>query len=163
MMLLFRVICAAAMVAGTLLAHVGPTDAHHDLRFIQLSSLTAAAAVGFVNLASRQGWGLVVAVVNGLWAGLIAIVLSALIYVVLHMGEAMMTTAAPDFSDFMSSFGSIVSQLLRERYYLGHLGQHLAATAVVGLVTEIIHWMLVHVRQSRSARRLHAADTGPKV
>ncbi|MEO1472285.1 MAG: hypothetical protein AAFV86_24930, partial [Pseudomonadota bacterium] len=83
-MLTFRVICAVLMAwaVNWVMSRPEAVPLISELPIMATIGPIAAAGVGFVNLASRQGWGVVVAVANGVWAGLLSIVVSGVLYMI---------------------------------------------------------------------------------
>lgn len=120
----------------------------------------AGALVGFVNLARRQGWGGIVAVANGMWAGFLSVVLTSVIFVITRATDS--TARVGDTNtDFLGkviseSVALVIDQLASFPLLVLCLG----SAAVVGLVTEVIHWALVKLRKrkgikERNTRRAH--------
>lgn len=111
----------------------------------------AGALVGFVNLAKRQGWGFVVAVANGIWAGVLAVFLTGIILLGANV-FGVSTIGDPDF-DFMADRMAENVQVLVDTIALpGLLVVCIGAGAVVGVVTEFIHWALVRLRRHRGVK-----------
>lgn len=153
MMLLFRAICAASLMLGFYVAHLIDPGTEQQLRYMPTIALVTAGMVGFGNLATRQGWGLIVAVVNGLWAGLATIVLASVAFVAVHMVAELYAIGGVTFPVFLETFDATIADLLGQAYEVRNLLVHLVICVAVGVVTEIVHWLLVHVRHARAARR----------
>ncbi|MFQ5566935.1 MAG: hypothetical protein ACE5EU_11295 [Paracoccaceae bacterium] len=109
----------------------------------------AGAIVGFVNLAKRQGWGLIVSVVNGMWTGLLVIALSGFIYLAVRMGGVVWHNLIKDFESFLRVLGSEAQPLVEISTDFRLIGITVGATAVTGLLSEILHWILVRLRRYR--------------
>ena len=109
----------------------------------------AGATVGYFNLAVRQGWGFIVAFANGIWAGVLSILLSGIFDIAFVTMKAMRENTLADFEAFMTLFGETTRPMLDEVANVPLLVVSLGATALVGVVTEIIHWLLVRVRTKK--------------
>jgi hypothetical protein len=148
-MLAFRIICAGA-VAWAVLWVLSQPDAAELLRNVPDMAMLAPIAGGYVgafNLAVRQGWGMVVALANGVWAGILSIVASGVLYTSVAVARAIATGEIGGIGRFFDIFGDTVELLLAELSNAGLLTLSLAATASAGLLTEIIHWLMVRVRR----------------
>ena len=110
----------------------------------------AGATVGYFNLAVRQGWGFIVAFANGIWAGVLSIILSGIFDVGFVTMKAMRENTLQDFEGFMALFGETTGPMLDEVANVPLLVVSLGATALVGVVTEVIHWLLVRVRTKKA-------------
>ncbi|MEO1468980.1 MAG: hypothetical protein AAFV86_07990, partial [Pseudomonadota bacterium] len=109
----------------------------------------AAAGVGFVNLASRQGWGVVVAVANGVWAGLLSIVVSGVLYMIWAVGGGVVSGVVDDFSMFMRLTSSEIAPLFELVVNVPLIILTITATSVLGVLSELLHWALVRIRRNR--------------
>lgn len=153
-MLVFRFICAVLMAWAVNWALSRPEAANMVQELPELTTLApiAAAVVGFFNLAVRQGWGLVVAIANGIWAGVLSIFLSGVMFMLVKIVDAIRTSVIKNFDGFLQVFRSEVEPLvalLLENVPM--IIVSLATTAVIGAVTELLHWVLVRMRQRRSS------------
>lgn len=157
-MLIFRLICAVMVAwamnwvmarpeAAVLIAEVP------EMIFI---GPIAGGVVGFFNLAKRQGWGLIVSVANGMWTGLLAIALAGFMYLTMKMGNIIIHNLIKDFEAFLRVLGQEASPLIELAADYKLIGLTIGTTAVAGLVSEILHWLLVRMR------RLREDDDGPK-
>ena len=147
-MLVYRLLCAVLMAWAVNWALSRP-EAQQMLEAIpQMETLgpIAAATVGYFNLAVRQGWGFIVAFANGIWAGVLSIVLSGIFGVAFETFIAMREQRLADFEAFMTLFGETTRPMLDEVANVPLLVVSLGATALIGVVTEVIHWLLVRVR-----------------
>jgi len=160
-MLLFRFICAFLMAWGINWAMGRPEAAvlRDDFPEFALIAPFAAAYVGLQNLARRQGWGSVVAVANGVWAGVMTLGLSLLAFLFIKVVQ---TPQAGTFdADFLlRQIGEHAADMIDAMASLPLLVICLGATTVVSLVSEFIHWALVHLRRlrgikERNTRRAH--------
>ncbi len=153
-MLLFRVLCAIFVAWAVNWAMGRPEAAalQEDLpEFVAIAPF-AGALVGFINLAKRQGWGGIVAVANGMWAGVLTMLLTMMIY----SGLAMFGT--PGIGDFdlaflMGLFSEAIVEVVDRLASFPLVIVTLGACSVVGLVTEIIHWALVRLRRRRGVKQ----------
>ncbi len=153
-MLLFRVLCAIFVAWAVNWAMGRPEAAamQQDVpEFVAIAPFVGAL-VGFVNLAKRQGWGGIVAVANGIWVGVLTMLLTMLIVAGL---AAFGTPGIGDFDFgfilglFSESIVEVVDRLANLPLAIVTLG----ACSVVGLVTEIIHWALVRLRRRRGGKQ----------
>ena len=112
----------------------------------------AAAAVGYFNLAVRQGWGFIVAFANGIWAGVLSIGFAGVLAMFVAYVQAVRINALRSFENFMLLFGETIQPMLDALPNVPLLIVSLGASAIVGVVTEIIHWLLVRVKSKRGGR-----------
>lgn len=149
-MLLFRFICGILMAWAINVALAQPEAALliKEAPDFEVMASIAGAFVGFANLAVRQGWGLIVAVANGIWSGVLTIFISIFLYLV-----AVPVLTSWRIIDHFNDFMRIVSQALEPLLLLVIDAQLLIvvliACAVVGVVTEVIHWALVHLMRRK--------------
>lgn len=119
----------------------------------ELSSLLiaplSAAFVGFFNLAVRQGWGFIVAFANGIWAGVLSIFVSGTLFMTLKIIEGLQANEIRDFDQFLQKFSSEIEPMAAELSNIPLVIVSLGACAVAGVVTEVIHWVLVRFKQGR--------------
>ncbi len=157
-MLVFRVICAVmvAWAINLVLARPEAVVLVTEVPQMIVIGPIAGAVVGFFNLAKRQGWGLIVSVVNGMWTGVLAIALSGFIYLALRMFGVVWHNLIKDFEAFMRVLGSEAQPLVELTTDYRLIGLTVAATAVTGVISEILHWTLVRLRRMRG-------DEEPKV
>ncbi|MEM9371989.1 MAG: hypothetical protein AAGA26_12625 [Pseudomonadota bacterium] len=154
-MLLFRFICAIflAWSVNVALARPEATSLLTEAPDFAVMGPIAAAFVGFVNLARRQGWGVIVAVANGIWSGILTIFVAIFLY--LFAVPVLRNWLVIDhFDDFMRIVSQSLEPLLAELADAQLLIVIMAATAIVGVVTEVIHWSLVRLLRSK----LHPDD-----
>lgn len=154
-MLLFRFLCAIFMAWAINVAFGRPeaTLLIEEVPELAVIGPVAAAFVGFVNLAKRQGWGIVVAIANGTWAGILTLFTMVLVYLAVVEVLANMR-AIGDYEDLVRIFGSAAEPLFERLVNVPLLTVIVAATAMVGILTEILHWCLVRLRRDG----LHAED-----
>ncbi|MEL6478504.1 MAG: hypothetical protein AAFR17_14340 [Pseudomonadota bacterium] len=149
-MLLFRVLCAILLAWGINVALSRPEAAALAAEAPELLVIAplAAAAVGFINLAKRQGWGVIVAIANGVWAGVLTLALALLIFMLfVEIGGNF--RAIGDYGDFARVFGSAAEPLVELVVDLPLIAVVVTAAAVVGVLTEILHWCLVRLLRGR--------------
>ncbi|GMG84727.1 hypothetical protein LNKW23_39430 [Paralimibaculum aggregatum] len=120
----------------------------------------AGALVGFVNLARRQGWGGIVAVANGMWAGFLSIVITSVIFVFTRAADSTARVGDTDTDFVFKIISESVAEVVDNLASFPLLVLCIGASAVVGLVTEVIHWALVKLRKrkglkERNDRRAH--------
>lgn len=106
----------------------------------------AAATVGYFNLAVRQGWGFIVAFANGIWAGMLAVLLSGVFHIIVFLARAFQARVIKSFESFVTLFGETASPLLDQVINVPLLVVTFGATAIVGVITEVVHWLLVRFR-----------------
>jgi uncharacterized YccA/Bax inhibitor family protein len=150
-MLVFRVICAIMVAWAINLVLARPEAAVLISEVPQMIYIgpIAGAVVGFFNLANRQGWGLIVSVVNGMWTGVMAIVLAGFMFLAIRMGDVVIHNLIKDFEAFMRVLGSEADPLIKISTNLRLIGLTVAATAITGVISEILHWTLVRLRRMR--------------
>ncbi len=157
-MLVFRVICAIMVAWAINLVLARPEAAVLISEVPQMIYIgpIAGAVVGFFNLANRQGWGLIVSVANGMWTGVMAIALAGFMFLAIRMGDVVIHNLIRDFEAFMRVLGSEADPLIKTSTNLRLIGLTVVATAVTGVISEILHWTLVRLRRMRG-------DEEPKV
>ena len=144
-MFIFRVVCAILMAwavnialglhpDGKLLLETFP-----DMRYF---APAAGALVGFFVLARRQGWGPLVAFANGIWGGILSIIVAALIFMGAYVFQAYSSNAIKDFDGFVRILNEAWYPLQKEGISLPLVIFMLGAGAIVGVVTETVHWVL---------------------
>lgn len=151
MLLVFRVICAV-LVAWAMNWAMGRPEAATIQEEVPLYAAIvplAGAIVGFLNLAKRQGWGFIVAVANGLWAGALSLFLAGFITVAIMVEDASRDSIAFNFENLLRVMARETADIVDRVAYLPLIVVALGATAVVGLVSEVIHWALVRLRKRR--------------
>jgi hypothetical protein len=117
----------------------------------------AGAVVGFFNLAKRQGWGLIVAVANGAWTGLLSIAVAGILYLTYKMTGTVMNGLIADFRAFLRVLGQEGKPLIESLVNYRLIGITIAATTVVGVVSECLHWSLVKLRRYRGEEDIEEA------
>ncbi len=148
-MLAFRIICAGAVAWAAVWVLSQPEAAELLRRLPDMAMLApiAGAYVGAFNLAVRQGWGTVVALANGIWAGILSIFASGVLYISVAMARGAANGEIDGVGRFLDRFGDTVELLLAELSDLGLVTLSLGAMAAAGMVTEVIHWLMVRVRR----------------
>ena len=112
----------------------------------------AGAVVGYFNLAVRQGWGFIVAFANGIWAGVLSIAVSGALYMCVRIVNGIRAQEIDDFDAFLNAFSAAFDPMIQQLVNLPLLITSLGATAVVGVITEVVHWLLVRVRQGKGGQ-----------
>jgi hypothetical protein len=150
-MLIFRLICAV-MVAWAINWVLSRPEAAllvGEIPEMVWAGPLAGAVVGFFNLAKRQGWGLIVAVANGVWTGILSISFAGFIYLSYKMVGMVAYGLVQDFKDFMrilnQQAGPLIDVSVDPRLIVITIG----ATAVAGVISECLHWSLVRLRRHR--------------
>lgn len=151
LMLGFRLICAVAAAWAVNWTLNQPVAANliHLVPQMTFVAPAAAAVIGFVALAKRQGWGLIVAAANGLWTLILTVALTWLVYLSMRMGNHFAHGLIANFKDFMRILGSEIKPLAKGWIDLRLIGMLLGATVAASVVTEILHWILVRLRRLR--------------
>ncbi|MFK7942939.1 MAG: hypothetical protein AB8B85_08530 [Paracoccaceae bacterium] len=150
-MILFRILCAI-LLAWAVNWSLSRPEAQDLLRAVpELGVLAplAAAMVGYFNLSVRQGWGVIVAFANGVWAGVLAIFLTGSIHILIVVVQNLRGGIIRSFNDFLTVFGEVAQPMVDQLGNLQLLIVSLGATSVVGVVTEVLHWLLVRFRQGK--------------
>src|SRR5690606_17988048 len=115
-MLLYRLLCALllAWAAGWSLAR--PEAAALVMELPEMSALgpASAAFVGFVSLSARQGWGIVVAFANGIWAGALSIGIAGTLYMLIALTQAVRDGLISSFDRFVLVFSDNVEPLIEQ-------------------------------------------------
>lgn len=150
-MLVYRILCAVLMAWAVNWSLSRPEAATLMRELPEMLALApiAAAFIGFFSLSLRQGWGFVVGFANGVWAGVLAIALSGTVYMVIKLTQAARQGLIISFDRFMLVFGDTVEPLLDQLVNLPLLIVSLGAAAIVGVATEMLHWLLVKFRRRR--------------
>ena len=155
-MITFRIICAVFMAwaAGWAFGRPEAGALLEELPRIEPIGIACAAWVGAFSLAVRQGWGMIVALANGVWAGVLAIALSGLVFMMVLATQSIGVVSS--FERWLAIFESDLEPVFEQMIArLDLMGLTILATALVGLLTEAIHWGLVRLR--REGERLHEA------
>lgn len=150
-MLIFRVFCAI-MLAAAMKWSLGQPEAAVLLEEIEemvFYGLLAGAIVGFFILSKRQGNGIFIGTLNGIWNGVLAIFLAAAIYLGVKMWTSVSIGLIPDFEAFLRVVSMEARPLIDEASNYILIGKALGASAVIGLITEFLRLCL---RWSRKAR-----------
>ena len=150
-MLLYRILCAVLLAWSVNWSLVRPEAADLLRAVPEMAFLGpfAGAFVGFFSLSARQGWGVIVALANGVWAGVLSIALSGTAYMVIQLTQAVREGIITSFDKLVNVFSDAVEPLIEQLAHAPLLIVSLAAAAIVGLVTEFLHWLLVRFRRKR--------------
>lgn len=147
-MITFRIICAVLM-AWAISWAFGRAEAGPLLQAlpqIEPIGLACAAWIGAFSLAVRQGWGMIVALSNGVWAGVLSIALSGLVYMMMLGTQNIGTVGS--FERWLAIFEADLEPVFEQLgARLDLMGLTILASALVGLLTEAIHWGLVRLRR----------------
>lgn len=150
-MVMFRLICAGVVAWAVNWVMSQPVAANllelvPDMRYI---APAAGALVGFFALAKRQGWGIIVAAANGLWTMILTVGIAWLIFLGITLFGHLAHGLIADFENFLRILGYETAPLAEGWVDLRLIGVMLGATVVAGVATEILHWVLVHIRRMR--------------
>ena len=150
-MLVFRIICAVMVAWAINLVLARPEAAVLVAEVPQMVYIgpIAGAVVGFFNLAKRQGWGLIVSVANGMWTGVMTIALAGFIYLAMRMFNVVWHNIIKDFEAFMRVLGSEAQPLVELTTDYRLIGITVGAVTVTGILSEILHWVMVRLRRYR--------------
>ncbi len=149
-MLVFRAICAVMVAWAIKIVLAMPAAAVLITEVPQMVYIgpIAGAVVGFFNLAKRQGWGLIVSVVNGIWTGVMTIALAGFIFLTFRMSKIVIYQIK-DFEGFMRVLGNEAEPLIEISTDYRLIAITVGATAITGIVSEVLHWVLVRLRRMR--------------
>ena len=156
-MIIFRIVCAVLM-AWAVNWSLSRNEAIELLRVLpemEILGPIAAAAIGFVNLSVRQGWGFIVAFANGVWASVLSVLFSGALYVVVEITRAFSNSVVRTFDNFLSIFSAVVQPLLTAVIDIPLLTISLGAGALVGVITEVVHWTLVRMKARKRGPRIN--------
>ncbi|MGF1446619.1 MAG: hypothetical protein ACFBRM_10520 [Pikeienuella sp.] len=161
-MLVFRLICGLFVAWAVNWAFSRPEAelVREEMpEFIAIAPF-AGALVGFVNLAKRQGWGGIVAIANGMWAGFLTLVLTSVVFTFSVTVDSMAKIGDTDTAFLFKVISESVALVIDTVGSFPLLVLLIGSTAVVGIVTELIHWALVKLRKrrgvkDRNTRRAH--------
>ncbi len=150
-MLIFRIICAVmvAWAINIVLARPEAAVLITEIPYMVYIGPIAGAVVGFFNLAKRQGWGMIVAVVNGMWTGVMAIALAGFLFLAMRMFDVVWHNLINEFEDFVRVLGQEAVPLIELSTDFRLIGITVGAVAVTGIVSEILHGALVRLRRYR--------------
>ena len=149
-MLVFRIICAVMVAWAINLVLARPEAAVLVAEVPQMVYIgpAAGAVVGFFNLAKRQGWGLIVSVANGMWTGVMTIALAGFLYLAMRMSR-LIIYSVKDFDAFLRVLGSEAKPLIDISTDFRLIGITIGAVTVTGIISEILHWVMVRLRRYR--------------
>ena len=150
-MLLFRIICGILMAwaVNFVLSRPEAQALLSEVPEFATIGPIAAAIVGIVNLATRQGWGVVVAVANGVWAGVLSILMSGVLYIGFIAGVGVMQGSIRNFQLFLRVTGDETAKLFDLVADVPLLVLTITATAILGVFSEVLHWTLVRIRKNK--------------
>ena len=148
-MLLYRVLCAflLAWAVGWSLGQEQAAALLETVPEMAVLGPVAGAFVGFISLSKRQGWGAVVGFANGIWAGALSILIAGTLYMLMALTQGAREGLVTSFDRFMIVFGDALEPLIEQAASLPLLIVSLGATAIVGVATEFLHWLLVRFRR----------------
>jgi len=137
-----------AWAVNWVLSHQEARPVLETLPVMSVISPISGALVGFFNLATRQGWGFIVAVANGVWAGLLSILVAGTVY---GLVVAFQTWRGPSnsYESFVRNMEGEMTPLFDLVINFPLLTLTITTTAVLGVVTELLHWTLVRFRKNR--------------
>lgn len=152
-MIVFRILCAVFVAWAMNVAFSRPEAAAliEEMPEAAVVAPIAGAFVGFINLAKRQGWGMIVAVANGIWAGVLSILLTGLMIIVLKVIDTA-RIGDVDYEFLADRMSENVITLVDTGGTLGLLVICIGAGAIVGVLTELLHWAMVRLRRYRGVK-----------
>lgn len=158
-MILFRVLCALLLAWAFNLA-LGRPEAEPVLRALdavepkipdlRVFGPIAAGVVGFLNLAVRQGWGMIVGLVNGIWSGLLSLAVGGFFVFCGAIYMRLQENLLKDFDDFLKHVALIRNPLLEAILDVKFIVVTLGMCAVVGVITEVAQWLVARVRGNKN-------------
>lgn len=161
-MFLFRVLCALLLAWAFNLA-LGRPEAVIVLQELAQNAETygmpkpdlliygpiAGGIVGFLNLAVRQGWGMIVGLANGIWAGALSIAVAALLMFIASVIDRISSSQLKDFQAFVKLSGQLREVIVEPMMNIQFIVVTLGIMAVVGVITEIAQWLVARVRNPK--------------
>lgn len=147
-MLVFRLICALLMAwaANWALGRPEAKELIETIPEMDRFGPIAAATIGYFVLAIRQGWGPIVAVANGIFAGILSIALSGVFFLGVTAIQGMRENTLQDADDFGRMISEEMGPMIDMVANVPLLVVSLGAMAAVGAITEFFHWVLVRMR-----------------
>jgi hypothetical protein len=133
-------VAAALVTEIPEMAHLGPFPGVGPI---------AGAVVGFLAIPRRNGMGVIIATLNGAWSGLLVIALSGVIYLAIRMFDALIHHLLKDFEAFLRVLSTEAKPLIDIGIDPKLIGITVGATAVVGLLSEILSWCRSAIRRHR--------------
>ena len=148
-MILFRLLCAflLAWAVSWAFSQEEAVVLLEEFPEMELIGILTAIWVGAFSLAKRQGWGMIVAVANGLWAGVLTIALSGVVFLIVLALRNVGTVGS--FRRWLQVFESDAEPVFEHMMNFELMLKTLGAAVFVGILTEAIHWTLVRIRRSR--------------
>jgi hypothetical protein len=158
-MLIFRLICGVmvAWAINWVLARPEATFLITEIDEMVWIGPLAGFIVGFFNLARRQGWGLIVGIANGVWTGVMCIAAAGSMYLAYTMSGMVAYGLVNDFKDFMRILWQQADPLIEVSVDWRLIGLTVGATAVTGVISEVLHWSLVKLRRNGEDENAEAA------
>ncbi len=152
-MLIYRLMCAAmvAWAMNWVLARPEALDLLEKAPELVAIGPIAGALVGFLNLAKRQGWGLVVSVANGLWTTVLAFITAFVMYLAYVMAGHVLHNIIANFEAFLRVLGQESGPVIALAADLRLFGWLCAAGAVTGVASEVLHWVVMRLRKARGS------------
>lgn len=150
-MLVFQLICAVVVAWAVNWVMGQPVAANllEEVPEMAYIAPIAGAIVGFMALAKRQGWGLIVAAANGLWTMILTVAAAWILYLGVTLLDHLVHGLIDDFENFLRILGAETRPLAEGWVDLRLAGVLLGATVVAAVVTEVLHWLLVRLRRMR--------------
>jgi hypothetical protein len=150
-MIVFRLICAVlvAWAISFVLARPEAAALLGDVPEMAVIGPIAGAIAGLANLPRRGGKGAIIMTVNGAWTGVLSIALAAFVYLTMQMSSAVTHGLVRDFENFLRILGTEAKPLIETMPNLKLIGMFVGATAIAGLVCELVFWVLRQIRRLR--------------
>jgi len=150
-MIVFRLICAVLVAWAISLVLARPEAAAllGDVPEMAVIGPIAGAIAGLINLPRRGGKGAIIMTVNGAWTGVLSIALAAFVYLTMQMSGAVSHGLVRDFENFLRILGTEAKPLIETMPNLRLIGMFVGATAIAGLVCELVFWVQRQIRRLR--------------
>jgi len=147
----FRLLCAA-MLAWALNWAIGRPEAAalvEEVPEMAYIAPTAGAIVGFIAIPRRGGWGIFISGFNGLWCGILSIALSGFLLLAYKTFDALAHNLLKDFEAFLRLIRQEAMPLIDIGVEVRLIGITVGAAAVVGFLSEFVHWCRARLRRYR--------------
>jgi hypothetical protein len=150
-MIIFRVICAVLIAWAIKLVLARPEAAIllGEVPEMAVIGPIAGAVAGAMYLPRRRGGGVIVMTIGGAWTGVLTIALAAFAYLTIQMSSAVTHGLVRDFENFLRILGTEAKPLIETLPNVRLIGMIVGASAVMGLVSEVVFWFLERIRRLR--------------
>lgn len=150
-MLVFRFACAILMAWAINWCLARPEAAFliEEVEEMRYMGPLAGALVGFFILYKRQGNGLIIGTLNGLWIGLLTIAVAGAMYLTVEMWGVVAQGLIKNFEHFLRALSAASKPLIETLSDVWLFAITLGATTLVGLVSEVLRQCLRWARKAR--------------